>query len=181
MPTAFRNGGGTDEMWRSPMRLGWYLWQSSGHARSAAGQAQRHDANGTRNPRNGQAPTYTRNAAKVRANANLSYLCGKPFTADDPAVADHVQPRAYGGSDDISNLKAAHKSCNGRKGANLPSWTCRAVRACRIQKTGLRHRGEQPTVRGATCSLRKPKLHPRRWPTRIGYLVKPASDSCRIL
>ena len=69
--------------------------------------------------------TYTRNAAKVRASATAYYLCGKPFTADDPPVADHVQPRAYGGTDDISNLRAAHRSCNGRKGSQMPSWTIR--------------------------------------------------------
>jgi 5-methylcytosine-specific restriction endonuclease McrA len=69
--------------------------------------------------------TYTRNAAKVRAAAVTCYLCGLPFTPDDPAVADHVEPRAYGGSDNIINLRAAHRSCNGRKGAHLPSWTKR--------------------------------------------------------
>jgi len=67
--------------------------------------------------------SYTRNAAKVRASATACYLCGKPFTPDDPAVADHVHPRAYGGTDDPSNLRAAHKSCNGRKGSQMPSWT----------------------------------------------------------
>jgi 5-methylcytosine-specific restriction endonuclease McrA len=40
-----------------------------------------------------------------------------------PPVADHVLPRAYGGSDHIENLKAAHKSCNSRKGATLLSLT----------------------------------------------------------
>jgi 5-methylcytosine-specific restriction endonuclease McrA len=66
--------------------------------------------------------TYTRNAAKVRASAIACYLCGKPLTdPNDPPVADHVHPRAYGGTDDITNLKAAHRSCNGRKGATLPS------------------------------------------------------------
>jgi 5-methylcytosine-specific restriction endonuclease McrA len=67
--------------------------------------------------------TYGRDAAKVRAAATICYLCGEPFTRDDPPVADHVQPRARGGSDHISNLAAAHRSCNGRKGATLPSWT----------------------------------------------------------
>ena len=51
------------------------------------------------------------------------HICRKPFTdPDDPPVLDHVKPRAYGGTDDPSNLKPAHRSCNGRKGAQLPSW-----------------------------------------------------------
>jgi 5-methylcytosine-specific restriction endonuclease McrA len=67
--------------------------------------------------------TYSRDAAKIRASATVCHICGKPFTPDDPAVADHIHPRAFGGSDHISNLAAAHKSCNGRKGATLPSWS----------------------------------------------------------
>ena len=67
--------------------------------------------------------SYARNAAKVRANANLCYLCGKPFTLEDPPVADHVQPRVFGGSDELENLRPAHRSCNGRKGADLPGWS----------------------------------------------------------
>jgi 5-methylcytosine-specific restriction endonuclease McrA len=63
--------------------------------------------------------TYSRNAALVRATATVCHLCGQPFTADDPAVADHVVPRGVGGSDDLTNLRAAHRSCNGRKGAEL--------------------------------------------------------------
>jgi 5-methylcytosine-specific restriction endonuclease McrA len=52
------------------------------------------------------------------------HLCGEPFTdPNDPAVVDHVTPRAYGGTDDPANLKPAHRSCNSRKSATLPSWT----------------------------------------------------------
>ncbi|HEU5279977.1 MAG TPA: HNH endonuclease signature motif containing protein [Gaiellaceae bacterium] len=55
----------------------------------------------------------------MRATATACWLCGGPFTVDDPAVADHVVPRLYGGSDDETNLRAAHRSCNGRRGARL--------------------------------------------------------------
>jgi hypothetical protein len=34
-------------------------------------------------------------------------------------VADHLLPGMFGGSDDISNLAAAHQSCNGRRGGRL--------------------------------------------------------------
>jgi 5-methylcytosine-specific restriction endonuclease McrA len=60
------------------------------------------------------------------ANATRCHICGQPPTPDDPLVADHVIPRAHGGTDNLSNLKAAHRSCNGRKGANIGNngaWT----------------------------------------------------------
>ena len=63
--------------------------------------------------------TYSRNAAKVRATALVCRTCGDGPRLVDPFVAEHVVPRGYGGSDDISNLRAAHRSCNGRKGAQL--------------------------------------------------------------
>lgn len=63
---------------------------------------------------------YAANAKIVRANATICHLCGLPFTdPDDPAVADHIIPRAHGGSDELANLAAAHASCNGRRGAEL--------------------------------------------------------------
>jgi 5-methylcytosine-specific restriction endonuclease McrA len=68
--------------------------------------------------------SYTRAAAKIRAAATECWICGQPFTdPNDPPVADHVTPRLYGGSDTVDNLRAAHRSCNGRRAQTLGvSW-----------------------------------------------------------
>lgn len=66
--------------------------------------------------------SYTRTARTVVAAAlqhgTPCHLCGQPFTDPaDPPVADHLVARSLGGSDAIGNLAAAHRSCNGRRGA----------------------------------------------------------------
>lgn len=64
-----------------------------------------------RKPRGG---SYTRAAAKVRAEAEICWICGGPF--DDPAdppVADHVQPRRFGGSDRIETSRPRTKTATG--------------------------------------------------------------------
>jgi Restriction endonuclease len=58
--------------------------------------------------------------AKVRRRVlardnGICYLCGHPG-ADS---VDHVIPHARGGSDDYSNLRAAHMGCNDRKRAKV--------------------------------------------------------------
>jgi 5-methylcytosine-specific restriction endonuclease McrA len=59
---------------------------------------------------------YFRAARQVRDNATTCALCGKGERENDPWVADHIIPRAEGGTDHISNLQPAHRSCNGRRG-----------------------------------------------------------------
>ena len=54
--------------------------------------------------------------AVVLAEEHACWVCGQPPTPDDPLVADHVVPRAQGGTDARDNLRAAHRSCNGRRG-----------------------------------------------------------------
>lgn len=54
---------------------------------------------------------YTGRARIVRQTAERCWLCGEGPRADDPWTADHVNP-----GDPTSELKAAHRSCNSRRG-----------------------------------------------------------------
>jgi 5-methylcytosine-specific restriction endonuclease McrA len=46
-----------------------------------------------------------------------AHICGGKFTKSRPATVDHVIPVADGGKHEVSNLAAAHASCNSRKKA----------------------------------------------------------------
>jgi 5-methylcytosine-specific restriction endonuclease McrA len=52
--------------------------------------------------------------AVVRRDGYVCAYCGRRAT-----TADHVVPKARGGTDDMSNLVAACRSCNGRKGVRI--------------------------------------------------------------
>lgn len=47
-------------------------------------------------------------------------FCSEPF-GEEPVHVDHWLPVARGGSSDPDNLALLHQSCNGRKGARIPS------------------------------------------------------------
>ncbi len=54
------------------------------------------------------------------------WLCGHrvdphaPIGSPSSPTVDHVVPRSRGGSNDVANLRLAHRRCNGRRGNHLP-------------------------------------------------------------
>ena len=59
---------------------------------------------------------YQRARLQVLAEEHVCWICGQPAARDDPLTADHIIPVASGGSNDRRNLRAAHRSCNSRRG-----------------------------------------------------------------
>lgn len=59
---------------------------------------------------------YQRNRALLLKHDDLCWLCGN-HGAD---TADHVIPKSHGGTDDIHNLRPAHKRCNSARGNRTP-------------------------------------------------------------
>jgi 5-methylcytosine-specific restriction endonuclease McrA len=57
--------------------------------------------------------------AIVLSEEGLCRLCGQPPRPDDPLEVHHLRARADGGGDERSNLAAAHRSCNSKRGASL--------------------------------------------------------------
>ena len=57
------------------------------------------------------------NRKTIVANATHCGICGQRFQPGDNIEADHIIPMSSGGSDDLSNLRATHRSCNRRRGA----------------------------------------------------------------
>lgn len=55
-------------------------------------------------------------AALLLRDGSSCYLCEQCADQDDPLEIEHVKPRAAGGSDDLPNLRLAHRSCNQVKG-----------------------------------------------------------------
>lgn len=83
--------------------------------RSPEGRAQRAAAEHRRRARKrGELGVSTEQIAAV-LSVSSCYLCGRKFTAKNPATLDHIIPLAQGGKHEVSNLAAAHMLCNCRK------------------------------------------------------------------
>lgn len=48
-------------------------------------------------------------------SARKCHICGRPFTKANPPTLDHIIALADGGAHEVSNLAAAHQSCNAMK------------------------------------------------------------------
>jgi len=48
------------------------------------------------------------------------FLCGEEFTKNQKITIDHWVPKAAGGSEELENLRIAHKICNVRKSDLIP-------------------------------------------------------------
>ncbi len=56
----------------------------------------------------------------VLAEETVCWICGSPASLDDPLTVDHIVPDSAGGTWDRTNLRAAHETCNKRRGASPP-------------------------------------------------------------
>jgi 5-methylcytosine-specific restriction endonuclease McrA len=68
-------------------------------------------------PRRGWA--HERASRQVRLEETSCWICGEPAKPGDPLTADHIIPRIDGGADVRENMRAAHRSCNSRRGAGV--------------------------------------------------------------
>ena len=67
----------------------------------------------------GYGADWRRVSAEVIAAATVCHWCGGPPVPGDPFTADHIVPKARGGTNDKSNLVPAHRSCNSRRGGQM--------------------------------------------------------------
>ena len=60
---------------------------------------------------------YQANRTLVLARDTDCWICGHPPRAGDPMEPDHVLAVADGGDSTVTNMRAAHRSCNRARGA----------------------------------------------------------------
>ena len=59
---------------------------------------------------------HRRVRAQVLREETTCWICGRPGSPGDPLTADHIDARADGGTNTRENMRAAHASCNSRRG-----------------------------------------------------------------
>jgi 5-methylcytosine-specific restriction enzyme A len=102
---------------------------------------------------------------QVLREARYCWICGGPGTPDDPLTADHVIPRAAGGTTRRSNLRAAHSSCNARRragGGGIASKGHSADPATCFPREKLANRVGAHQTEKRTCPRCGEALEPRR-------------------
>lgn len=56
--------------------------------------------------------------AAFRRQGGMCAICGKPMSMKTASL-DHIVPLVYGGGVNTRNLRATHKSCNGKRGSDM--------------------------------------------------------------
>ena len=54
----------------------------------------------------------------IAASGGICRLCHKPMRPWDVEI-DHIIPKVYGGPDVYENMRAVHRDCNRKRGAEL--------------------------------------------------------------
>jgi 5-methylcytosine-specific restriction enzyme A len=105
---------------------------------------------------------HRRIRAQVLREEYTCWLCGQPARPGDPLTADHVVARANGGRNERSNYRAAHHSCNSKRGARTiakshSAMTNRDVELLIVRPRGhrsrrARRRGDRQSIHFAFCT-----------------------------
>ena len=84
---------------------------------AAADKRRNTDAPGrTSATQRGYGAEWRRVSAQVIAASKVCHWCGEQPTKDNPMTADHIVPRALGGTNARSNLVGACRRCNSARG-----------------------------------------------------------------
>ena len=87
---------------------------------ASARNRQRDKHRGNRHKR-GYTSAWARIATQVTTTIGQCIDCGHQGSKDNPLTADHIIPKAAGGTDHPSNLTARCRRCNSAKGGRVQS------------------------------------------------------------
>jgi hypothetical protein len=73
------------------------------------------------NKERGYTSRWDRLSRQARAHARFCAICGQPFTPEDPASTDHIDPLATFGPHlpTSDRVQVVHRSCNSRRAREL--------------------------------------------------------------